>query len=55
MYTKKVGNHPIILIPYVDDLVVNSGYPKHINHVKSSLKNYFEMIDSGHLHFFIRL
>ena len=46
VYTKKVGNHLIILVIYVDDL---------INHVKSNLKQNFEMSDLGHFHYFLSL
>ena len=47
VYTKKVGNHLIILFLYVDDLILTGSYPKLITHVKSSLKNFFEMSDLG--------
>ena len=55
IYTKKVGKSFIILVIYVDDLILTSSDPKHINHVKSSLKNKFEMTDLGHLHYFLSL
>ena len=38
VYTKKVGNHLIILVLYVDDLILTSSDPKLLTHVKSSLK-----------------
>ena len=37
VYTKKVGNHLIILVLYVDDLILTGSDPKLITHVKSSL------------------
>ena len=54
-YTKKVGNHLIILVLYVDYLILTGSDPKLITHVKSSLKQNFEMLDLGHLHYFLGL
>ena len=53
--TKKVGNHLIILVLYVDDLILTGSDPKFLTHVKSCLKQNFEMSDLGHLHYFIGL
>eukprot|EP00253_Pinus_taeda_P030803 PITA_30803 len=55
IYTKKVGKSLIILVLYVDDLILTGSDPNLINHVNSSLKNKFEMIDLGHLHYFLGL
>eukprot|EP00253_Pinus_taeda_P010546 PITA_10546 len=55
LYTKKVGKSLIILVLYVDDLILAGSDPNLINHVKSSLKNKFDMIDLGHLHYFLGL
>ena len=55
VYTKKVGNHLMILVIYVDDLILTGSDPKLITHVKSSLKQNFEMSDLGHLHYFLGL
>jgi hypothetical protein len=55
VYTKKVGNHLIILVLYVDDLILTGSDPKLLTHVKSNLKKKFEMIDLGHLHYFLGL
>ena len=55
VYTKKIGNHLIILVLYVDDLILIGSDPKLITHVKSSLKQNFEMLDLGHLHYFLGL
>eukprot|EP00253_Pinus_taeda_P002448 PITA_02448 len=55
LYTKKVGNYLIIIVLYVDDLILNDSDPNLINHVKSSLKKKFEMIDLGNLHYFLGL
>ena len=54
-YTKKERNHLIILVLYVDDLILTSSDPKLLTHVKSSLKQNFEMSDLGHLHYFLGL
>ena len=53
VYTKRVDGHLIMLVLYVDDLILTSSDPKLINHVKSSLKNKFEMTDLGYLHYFL--
>ena len=37
VYTKKVGNHLIILVLYVNDLILTGSDPKLLTHVKSSL------------------
>eukprot|EP00253_Pinus_taeda_P016326 PITA_16326 len=55
VYTKKVGKSLIILVLYVDDLILTGSDPNLINHMKSSLKKKFEMIDLGHLHYFLGL
>eukprot|EP00253_Pinus_taeda_P025111 PITA_25111 len=55
VYTKKVGKSLIILVLYVDDLILTGSDPNLINHVKSNLKKKFEMIDLGHLHYFLGL
>eukprot|EP00253_Pinus_taeda_P026218 PITA_26218 len=54
-YTKKVGKSLIIIVLYVDDFILTSSDPNLINHAKSSLKKNFEMIDLGHLHYFLGL
>eukprot|EP00253_Pinus_taeda_P030491 PITA_30491 len=55
VYTKKVGKSLIILVLYVDDLILTSSDPNLIKHVKSNLKNKFEMTDIGHFHYFLGL
>eukprot|EP00253_Pinus_taeda_P026026 PITA_26026 len=55
VYTKKVGKSLIILVLYVDYLILTGSDPNLINHVKSSLKKKFQMIDLGHLHYFLGL
>jgi hypothetical protein len=51
VYTKKLGNHRIILFLYVDDLILTSSDSKLLNHVKTRLENKFEMTDFGFLHY----
>ena len=55
IYAKKLGNHPVILILYVDDLIVIGSDHNLLTHVKSNLKNKFEMTTLGHLHYFVGL
>jgi hypothetical protein len=55
VYTKKVGNHLIILILYVYDLILTGSDSKCLNHVKTNLKKKFEMTDLGFLHYFLGL
>ena len=55
LYTKEVGNHLIILVPYVDDLIITGSDPKILTHVKSNLNKKFEMIFLGHLDYFLGL
>eukprot|EP00253_Pinus_taeda_P032377 PITA_32377 len=55
VYTMKVGKSLIIIFLYVDDLILTGSDPNLINHVKSSLKNQFEMTNLGHLHYFLGL
>ena len=55
VYTKKVENHLIILVLYVDDLILTGSDPKLLTHVKSNLKQNFEMLDLWHLHYFLSL
>ena len=55
VYTKKVGNHITLLVLYVYYLILIGSDPKIITHVKSSLKQNFEMSNLGHLHYFLGL
>ena len=41
VYNKKLGNHLIILVLYVDDLILTGSDPKLLIHVKSSLRQHF--------------
>jgi hypothetical protein len=55
VYTNKLGIHIIILFLYVDDLILTSSDPNILTHVKSILKNNFEMIKLGFFHYFLGL
>jgi hypothetical protein len=55
LYTRKVGDHLIIHVLYVDEFILTSSDPKLLTHVKSSLRNKFDMIDLRHLHYYIGL
>jgi hypothetical protein len=45
----------MILVLYVDDLIHTGSDPKILIHVKSNLKNNFEVIDLTHLHYLLGL
>ena len=53
--TNKMGKSLIILVIYVDDHILICSDPNLKNHVKSNLKNQFEITDLGHLHYFLGL
>jgi hypothetical protein len=55
VYTKKVGDHLIIFVPYVDDLILAGSDPKILTHVKPRLKKKIEMTELGHFHYFLGL
>jgi hypothetical protein len=55
LYVMKVANHLIILVLYVDEFILTSSDPKLLTHVKSNFQKKFEMIDLGHLHYFLGL
>ena len=55
VYTKKVGSYLIILVLYVDDAILTSSDSKLLNHVKTILKNKFEMTHLGFFHYFLGL
>jgi hypothetical protein len=55
VYTKKIGNHPLILVLYVDDFILTHSDPKLLNPVKSNLNKKFEMIELSYLYYFLGL
>eukprot|EP00253_Pinus_taeda_P029542 PITA_29542 len=55
VYIKKSSKSLIILVIYVYDLILTGSDPNLINLVKSNLKKKFEMIELGHLHYFLGL
>jgi hypothetical protein len=54
VYTKKVGNHIIILVLYVHDLILTDSDGKLLNHVKSNLEKKFKMTNLGYFYYFQR-
>ena len=55
VYTKKVHEHLIILVLYVDGLTLAISDAKLLSHMKSNLKKKFEITNLGHLHYFLGL
>jgi hypothetical protein len=53
VYNNKVSDYLVIPFLYVDNLILTSRDPKLLNHVKSILREKFDMIDLGHSHYFI--
>jgi hypothetical protein len=54
LYFIVVGEDPLILLLYVDDLFI-TGAERLINSCKESLASEFEMIDIGLMHYFLGL
>jgi hypothetical protein len=52
---KQFGRQPQILRTYNGGLIFTGSDPKILNHVKTSLKNKFEMTDLGYFHYFLGL
>ena len=56
MYLKKGGkNYFIFVCLYVDDIIYNSSIKSLVAELKSHMKNEFELMDFGLLHFFFGL
>lgn len=53
LYIKKVGNKMVVIILYVDDLIITGNNENLISQFKVELKNGFEMIDLGILHYYL--
>ena len=54
VYTKKVGNHIIILVLYVDNFILSNSDVKLLNHVKSNLEKKSKMTNLGYFYYFQR-
>jgi hypothetical protein len=55
VYTKKVGNHIIILVLYVDNFILTNSDVKLLNHVKSNLEKKSKMTNLGYFYYFLHL
>jgi hypothetical protein len=53
LYVHKSDEGIVVIIIYVDDLIVGGDNEKEIEHVKSLLKQKFDMKDLGELKFFL--
>jgi hypothetical protein len=53
MYFMDSGESKIILVLYVDDLFITGGDTKCITWLKGQLKNQFDMIDLGHVTYYL--
>jgi hypothetical protein len=54
VYTKKVGNHIIILVLYVDNIILIDSDVKLLNHVKYNLEKKSKMTNLGYFYYFQR-
>ena len=55
VHTKRVDDHLITLVLYVDDIILTGSDPNLINHVNFILKNKFDMTNLRYLHYFLDL
>jgi hypothetical protein len=55
IFFKKVGKIVVYLIVYVDNLLITRNNKSNIASIKKELKKGFEMIDLGHLHYYLGL
>ncbi len=53
LYVRKSDEGIVVITIYVDDLIVGGDNEKEVEHVKSLLKQKFDMKDLGELKFFI--
>jgi hypothetical protein len=53
LFVKKVGKTVVYLVVYVDDLLIIGNNESYIASIKKELKKGFEMIDLGHLHYYL--
>jgi len=53
LYVKNFGDEILIIVLYVDDLILTGSQLISIQKLKENLKNEFEMIDLGLLHYFL--
>jgi hypothetical protein len=55
LYVRKSDEGIVIITIYVDDLIVGGDNEKEVEHVKSLLKQKFDMKDLGELKFFLSI
>ncbi len=55
LYVRKSDEGIMVIIIYVDDLIVGGDNEKEVEHVKSLLKQKFDMKDLGELKFFLSI
>jgi hypothetical protein len=53
LFVKKVGKIVVYLVVYVDDLFITGNDENYIASIKKELKKGSEMIDLGHLHYYL--
>ena len=53
LFIKKVGRSVVYLVVYIDDLLMIGNNESYIASIKKDLKKIFEMIDMGHLHYYL--
>jgi len=53
LFVRKVGKTVVYIVVYVDDLLITGNNESYIASVKQDLKKVFEMIDMGHLHYYL--
>jgi hypothetical protein len=53
LFVKKVGKTIVCIVVYVDDLLITVNNERYIASINKELKKGFEMIDLGHLHYYL--
>ena len=53
LFVKKVGKTIVYLVLYVDDILMTGNNESYIASIKKELKKCFEMIDLGHVHYYL--
>jgi hypothetical protein len=53
LFVKKVGKTVVYLVVCVDDLFITGNNENYMASLKKELKKGFEMIDLGHLHYYL--
>ena len=53
LFIKEVGRSVVYLVVYVDDLLMTGNNECYIVSIKKDLEKIFEMIDMGHVHYYL--